>query len=185
MQQIMRLSISIMLVLMGIAVAASLGGVSMPNTIESNGKTLALNGMGIREATVLKVNVYVIGLYLEQKSADAQQIIKSSQVKHAKMQFVREVEAAKVREGWDGGFQKNYPNLPAVKSDVQKFLSVMGNMKTGDTLVFDWIDTRFILSINGTQKLSIDNKDFQEAVLSVWLGPNPPNPGLKKGILGQ
>jgi hypothetical protein len=32
------------------------------------GKTLTLNGMGLREATILNIDVYVAGLYVEHPS---------------------------------------------------------------------------------------------------------------------
>ena len=39
-----------------------------------------LNGLGLRTATMLKVKVYVIGLYLENKSSDPQAIIALSSI---------------------------------------------------------------------------------------------------------
>ncbi len=55
--------------------AATLSGVNMPDQKTVNGKTLVLNGLGMRTATFLKVKVYVIGLYLESKSSDDKAII--------------------------------------------------------------------------------------------------------------
>ena len=49
--------------------AGSLAGVSLPDSQQVAGKTLALNGLGLR--TKFMVKVYVAGLYLEQKSSDA------------------------------------------------------------------------------------------------------------------
>lgn len=48
--------------------AASLDHVSMPDTLLLESKELVLNGLGTRQATVFKVNVYVVGLYLEHRS---------------------------------------------------------------------------------------------------------------------
>src|SRR3989337_2459246 len=69
----------------------------MPDQATVEGKTLVLNGMGLREATFLKVAVYVAGLYLESKSADANAILGSSQVKRISMHFVRDVRADQMR----------------------------------------------------------------------------------------
>ena len=46
-------------------------GVNLPDQLQVSGKTLQLNGLGLREATIFKVRVYVAGLYLEQKSTDS------------------------------------------------------------------------------------------------------------------
>ncbi len=49
------------------AFAAELAGVRMSDQVTVDGRTLSLNGLGLREATAFKVDVYVAGLYLEQK----------------------------------------------------------------------------------------------------------------------
>src|SRR6185312_5440667 len=66
--------------------AASLAGVTLPDTEQVAGKTLVLNGMGIR--TKYMVKVYVGGLYLEQKSSDANAIIKADAPKQIVMKFL-------------------------------------------------------------------------------------------------
>ena len=60
------------------ACAAELAGVVMPEQVTVDGKTLVLNGLGLREATFLRVDVYVAGLYLEEKSQDADKTQDSS-----------------------------------------------------------------------------------------------------------
>jgi len=44
--------------------AADLDGVTLPDTMQLDGSELVLNGMGTRKATMFKVKVYVMGLYL-------------------------------------------------------------------------------------------------------------------------
>ena len=40
------------------------------------------------------------------------------------------------------------------------------------------------VEVNGTVKGTITGDDFATAFLAIWLGPHPPNPGLKSGLLG-
>jgi len=54
----------------GPVLAATLAGVELPGTETVDGTKLVLNGMGLREATVLRVKAYVGGLYLEKPSSD-------------------------------------------------------------------------------------------------------------------
>ena len=44
--------------------AMELKGVRMPDQITVAGQPLVLNGMGLRGATISRINVYVAGLYL-------------------------------------------------------------------------------------------------------------------------
>ncbi len=67
--------------LAGPAVAGELAGVTLPDQVTVESRTLVLNGMGLREATFLKVDVYVAGLYLERKSSAADEIVSSDQAK--------------------------------------------------------------------------------------------------------
>jgi hypothetical protein len=177
--------VCVLCVLLHSARAETLGGVSMPDTKEVGGTTLVLNGMGIREATVFKVNVYVMGLYLESKCSDPEEIVSSDETKHVTMEFVRKVDKEKHREGWRGGFTNNNDSLEPVQKDIDKFIAVMGDVVKGDRITIDWVDTRVDVVGKGTQVLTIDNPAFQKALLRVWLGPKPPNPGIKKGILGN
>ena len=59
--------------------AATLAGVTLPDSTQVAGKTLVLNGVGLRTKFVVKV--YVAGLYLEQKSSDPNAILKSDSPK--------------------------------------------------------------------------------------------------------
>jgi len=40
------------------------------------------------------------------------------------------------------------------------------------------------VSVNGVAKGTIKGDDFAKALLSIWLGPEPPNPEIKAGLLG-
>ena len=58
--------------------AASLAGVTLPDSQQVAGKNLVLNGLGLRSKMMVKV--YVAGLYLEQKSSDPNAI---NEIRHA------------------------------------------------------------------------------------------------------
>ena len=45
-------------------------------------------------------------------------------------------------------------------------------------------DKGVAVDIGGVPKGLIEGDDFAKAFLSIWLGPNPPNAGLKAGLLG-
>jgi hypothetical protein len=64
---------------------------------------LSLNGLGLRQATFLKVNVYVAALYVAKTSTDPKEILGSSAPSELILQFVRDVGADDLRKGWDEG----------------------------------------------------------------------------------
>ena len=40
------------------------------------------------------------------------------------------------------------------------------------------------VSVNGVNKGTLNGEDFTRALLAIWLGPEPPNPEIKAGLLG-
>jgi hypothetical protein len=47
--------------------AADFSGVKMADETKLDGKTLVLNGLGMRQKTIFNVNIYVGALYVEKK----------------------------------------------------------------------------------------------------------------------
>lgn len=165
--------------------AASLAGVTLPDSTQVAGKNLVLNGLGIRTKFVVKV--YVAGLYLEQKSPDANAILKSDAPKRIVMHFVRDVSKKQMTDAFQESFENNSPNeAKSMKADIDKMLGALEDLKEGDEMVFTYVPgTGTTMSINGKDKVTIAEKAFAPVMFSVWLGPKPPNGDLKKGMLGQ
>ena len=91
----------------GVADGKECGGVSFPEQVQAEGTTLKLNGLGLRQATFMKVNVYVVALYVAQTSSDANAILDSNAPKELILHFVRDVGRKDLSKGWDEGFEKN------------------------------------------------------------------------------
>jgi len=165
--------------------AASLAGVTLPDTVQVGGTTLVLNGLGLRKKFVVKV--YVAGLYLEQKSSDAGAIIKADAPKRIVMHFLRGVSKSQVADAFDESFNNNAPEAKkTMKADIDRLLGALEPVKEGDQMVFTYVPgTGTTLAINGKDKLTIAAPAFGPVLFSVWLGPKPPNADLKSGMLGQ
>jgi len=78
-------------------------GVNVPEQTQVQASTLMLNGLGLRQATMLKVNVYVAALYVAQKSTDANAILTANTPKKLVLHFVRDVDGADLTKAWDEG----------------------------------------------------------------------------------
>ena len=165
--------------------AGTLAGVTLPDTAQVGGKTLVLNGMGIR--TKYMVKVYIAGLYLEQKSSDPAAIIKAEAPKQIVMKFVHGASKSQMSDAFEESFNDNSPGATkALKPDIDRLLNALDAVKVGDQMVFTYVPgTGTTMSINGQDKLTIAGPDFGQLIMSVWLGPKPPNADLKKGMLGK
>jgi hypothetical protein len=161
-------------------------GVTFPDQAQVEGSSLTLNGLGLRQATFLKVNVYVAALYVAKTSSDPAAILGSGTPSELILQFVRDVGADDLRKGWSEGFEKNSKGqLPALKDRIAMLNGWMADVKTGERLTFtNKPGAGVTVNVNGTVKGTIKGDDFAKAFLSIWLGADPPNPEIKAGMLG-
>ena len=165
--------------------AGTLNGVIMPDTVSARGIPLVLNGMGAR--TKLGFKIYVAGLYLQQKSSDPDAILKSDAPKRILMQFVHGASKSQMTDAFNDAFKDNAPDAyNSLKTQVDRFLGQLDAVHTGDQMMLTYIPgTGTIFLMNGGEKLTLPGLPFAQLLFSVWLGPKPPNPELKKGLLGQ
>jgi hypothetical protein len=161
-------------------------GVNFPDTVQVDGAALTLNGLGLRQATMLKVNVYVAALYLPKASTDADAILGSISNAQLVLQFVRDVDASDIAKGWDEGFARNSKaQLPALKDRIATVNGWMTDIKSGQRMTFTFKPGAGVeVNVNGVAKGTVKGDDFARAFLAIWLGAEPPNPELKAGLLG-
>ena len=170
----------------GAANAKECVGVSFAEQVTSGGAVLKLNGLGLRQATFLKVDVYVAALYVAQTSSDASAILESKTPRELLLHFVRDVDAAELNKGWDEGFENNAKSqLPTLRERIEAFKGLIGDMKTGQRLRIIYEPGASIhVDVDGTVKGTIAGDDFARALFSIWLGSHPPSASLKAGLLG-
>ena len=163
--------------------AAELVGTTLDDSLQIDGKTVTLTGMGIRTKTFLKVKVYVAGLYLENPSRDPSDIIESDQAKAIIMAFLyKEVKGEQLQESWREGFEANTPSpAPDLKNRMEKFIALFSEPAVkGDRYVFSYDPgegTR--ISLKGKTVAIIPGSDFSGALMAVWFGDKLGDGGLK------
>ena len=167
------------------ATAAEISGVKLPDQVTVSGKTLKLNGAGLRQATILKVNVYAAGLYLENSSGNGDAIANSDQPKSIEMVFMRDVTAKQMAEAFQEGFDKNcVAGCAELKPHISKLQGLTKDMKKGDSMAFHFTSSGVDVMIRGQKVGSVGDKAFGQQLIRCWIGKNPPNAGLKEGLLG-
>jgi hypothetical protein len=170
----------------GVAHGKECKGVAFADQAQVDGSALTLNGLGLRQATIFKVNVYVGALYVAKTSSDANAILGANAPYELILHFVRDVGAGDIRKGWEEGFEKNAKaQLPALKDRIARLNGWMADVKSGQKLTFSFKPGAGVsVDVSGVAKGTIDGDDFGKAFLSIWLGGEPPNPELKSGLLG-
>jgi hypothetical protein len=167
------------------AFAAEISGVKLPDQVSVSGKSLKLNGAGLRQATILKVNVYAAGLYLENSSGDGEAIANSDQAKSIEMVFMRDVTAKQMSEAFQEGFDKNcVAGCAELKPQISKLQGLTKDMKKGDSMAFHFTLSGVEVIIRGQKVGTLGDRAFSHQLIRCWIGKNPPNAGLKDGLLG-
>ncbi|HUH85433.1 MAG TPA: chalcone isomerase family protein [Stellaceae bacterium] len=165
---------------------ATCDGANFPDSVKLANTDLVLNGLGVREATIFSVKVYVAGLYLAQKGSNPGQILGANQPWRLELHFVRDVGASDIRDAWQEGFEKSAPDkIAALQARIDVLKAATTDFKVGQSLVFSNDPaTGVTVAVNGAAGHSIAGADFATALLGIWLGAKPPNADLKSGLLG-
>ena len=170
----------------GVAHGKECQGINFPEQAQVDGGTLKLNGLGLRQATVFKVNVYVAALYVANVSSDAHALLGPNSTKELILHFVHNVSDDDLKKAWEEGFVHNAKEqLPALHERIEMLKGWMTNMQSGQRLTFiHKPGVGLQVDVHGKVQGLIKGDDFATAFLSIWLGAHPPNSGLKSGLLG-
>ncbi|HEX2666835.1 MAG TPA: chalcone isomerase family protein [Gammaproteobacteria bacterium] len=165
--------------------AATLAGVDVPDTAQVAGSDLTLNGVGLRKKFFIKI--YVGGLYLPQKSADADAIVAAAGPDRVLMHMIYAVDKGQFADAWHDDFKGNNKDAYAALHDqVERFIGFFSDSKKDDVITMDYVPGQGTqVSWNGALRGTIPGEDFHKALLKVFLGPNPPTSDLKDGMLGK
>ena len=166
--------------------AATLAGVTFPDTYPAGGQTLRLNGIALRSLTILRIRAYVVALYLPQPSSDPAAILASPAPKVVLMQYLHDADKARVEAEYREGEQNNCGSGGCPKSDEADFERLVATapaVKVGDTSTF--IITQQNMQVYANNKLTGTYvPDLGRLILAGFIGAHPPDASVKAGLLG-
>jgi hypothetical protein len=165
--------------------AGTLAGVTLPDKAEVNGKSLVLNGMGLRKKVIIKV--YVGGLYLPQKEKSAAKVLGADVPRRMVLHFIYDVSKDQMCEAWEEGLEANTPNASAeVKKNFNTLCSWMDGVGKGQKLLLTYVPGEGThVEVGGKAKGTLPGKPTADAILSTWIGQDPaPGEDFKKAVLG-
>lgn len=188
-KSVLALATSVLLLFSGAIQAREFGDIQFPDKIALPGtnKTVQLNGVGYRKKFFVKV--YIGALYTERLARSRDEVIGLTGPRRVWIHVVREeVSREKLVDAWNQGFEANLSedHMKKLQPQIDKFNAMFPAVTEGDVIWLDYIPgigTR--VTINGEQKGAIPGRDFNNAMMDIWLGEEPADSKLKKAMLGR
>ena len=180
-------SIFILLIAVPPAFAVEVGGVDVPNTLTVDKEKLVLNGAGTREKWFL--DLYVGGLYLKEKSKDAQKIIDADKpmaiLIHITSGMITEKRMADATE--EGFKSTTNGNTKPLQSKIDVFIDEFSKaIKPNDIYELAYAPGKGVtITKNGKPGQPIKGLEFKKVLFGIWIGPKATvNKSLNKAMLG-
>lgn len=172
------------------AATVDLAGVKLTYSLELRGKTVQLNGAGIRHRATFKI--YTAGLYLVSKAATPEDVLASHGPKRIAITILPDINAEELGRLFVRGVEDNSSRgdlsalIPGLMR-VSQIFSEQKQLKKGDAFEIDWIPSiGTVITIKGVEQDDpIKEVAFYNAVLRIWLGSAPADGKLKEALLGR
>lgn len=164
-----------------------LEGVQVPDAIalHDDTTTLMLNGAGVRRHFIF--SAYVAALYLPERADTPEGVLAAPLPKRIHLHLLRDVSADDMMRESLERFRTNASEdaYRLMRERVDEFHGAFPDLRAGDVVHIDMVPAGTEIWINGWLLAEIPGNDFQEAVLKLWLGDDPADPGLKQAMLGR
>ena len=173
-----------------LAAQVDVAGVKLEDSADVGGSKLQLNGAGIRYKAVFKV--YVGALYVGKKVATPEEFFAATGPKRVSITMLRDIDSNELGKAFTKGFEENTPKgdmaklIPGLVRMGQVF-SDQKKLVVGDTFTNDWIPgTGMVMTVKGkVQGEPFKEPEFFNALMRIWLGPNPADWKLKDAMMGK
>jgi hypothetical protein len=157
----------------GAAQAKVMAGVRLPDAISLQGKEVLLDHVELKKKLFLEI--YVWGLYLEQKPESTKQAIAFQGPKQLQLHFRRNIK----RDQLVGAFRQFLtlnPELrtPEMRRHTETLVQSLKGVRKGETLLVTYIPEKgLVISGEASQGALIPGKAFADALFTAWLTENP------------
>ena len=168
------------------ASAANIAGVNMPDQLQYGGKTMVLNGAGIRKKFFMKI--YVGGLYLPKKNKDGDAIMKADEPMSIRLAITSSlISPDKMKATTMDGFRKAMKgNISPLKKEIDQLMNSFDKGVTkGDVYELTNVPGSGVHIVrNGKLVETIRSQPFKETLFGIWLSKTPVHAGLRAQLLG-
>ena len=169
------------------ATAREIGGVQLPDTMELAGKTLPLNGAGLRTKFFFKI--FAGGLYTQTPLHDGNDVINADSPMLIRLHFIFDgLSPEKLQNGWKEGFELTAPQATGeLKQAITTYIAMFSDeIHENDIYDISWQPGHALDVVhNGKLLGTINLLDFKKALYAIWLGSEPVDDDFKEGLLGR
>ena len=178
------------LVVSGAMAQVTVSGVRFEDSVDVRGAKAQLNGAGVRYKAIFKV--YAAGLYLSRKAVTMEEVLAAPGPKRMTVTILRDIDSSELGKLFARGIEDNMDKagfsrlIPGVMRMSQIF-SDNKKLAAGYTFALDWIPgAGTVVTLRGVQQGEpFREPEFYNALLRIWLGPNPADWKLKEALLGK
>ena len=168
--------------------AVEFEGVDMPDTLTACRDTLVLNGAGVRKKFFM--DMYVGGLYLTQKSHDAEKILTADEPMAIRLHIVSKLISSEemTRATEEGFVTSTGGNTAPIQNEINAFIAVFKEgINKNDVYDLIYIPGKGVESSKNNKPVTtVPGLDFKKALFGIWLCEKPTiNADLKRGMLGE
>ena len=184
-------SLACTLLMQAPASALDLAGSRLDDTATVAGTALQLNGAGVGTRAWFKV--YVVGLYLNERTRTAADVLSAPGPRRLTILLLRDIGASDFGEVVTAVLNTSTDanektRLAAQATQLNLALAALpAGLKKTDRLTLDWVPgTGTVITLN-QRSLTVPIQDiaFYNALLRIWLGEHPADPALKTRLLGE
>ncbi len=168
--------------------ALTIQGVDVAPQVVVSGKTLPLNGAGLRTVTLafIPIKAYVATFYAPQPLRSHEAVLASPGPLQFNFTFLQGVSQNQVTDAWKAQFKESASfTYPELANDQATFIGFFGPLKKGGVETVEIVGNETRAYDNGTLRGTIQGKPFQKAFLSLWFGSSPVQDSLKSDLLGN
>jgi hypothetical protein len=171
------------------AVAVTIAGKTLADTVEVGQQPLRLNGAGMRRMFFFRV--YIGALYLRQPLRTPEAVLADAGPKRIELYMMRHADADDFMDAFNEGISNNQTpqELQALSARLARFnqvFSAVGAVDEDTVILLDYLPQpgETVVTINGKERMRIAGADFYAGLLKIWLGKHPAQESLKKAMLG-
>jgi len=170
------------------AQAATLEGQRFDDTMVLSGRTLRLNGLGLRGVAWIKA--FVAGLYLTAPSKDSAQVLAMQGPKRIRLKILLNAPSHELTKSLIGRIEDHEPEAVRAKladrlPNLGAQIDSLGDLQPGDTVDLDFIPDKGI-SLRYNDKAvgtPVAGDDLYRSVLKIFVGDHPVDRRMKEGLL--
>lgn len=162
-----------------------IGNIELPNEMVVQDFHIQLQGAGTR--VKLWMDMYAMGLYLSNKTNQAETIIAKDEPMGIRLEIVSGlITSEKMEKATREGFQNaTEGKIKPIEKEIDEFISVfLGGIKKNDVFEFVYLPAKGTLIYkNGELKKEISGLSFKKALFGIWLCNKPADKNLKEDLL--